>query len=250
MKRFSLFAKLIFFFVVGNIIVCSAQRTFTIEQCIDYAIKNNPVLFSTALDTTINQLGMKRIGGEYIPTLNLSASLQYYLLKRYTIVEGSSIVAPDDIGEEEPYALELGYHNVWFPSINAEQLIYDPSHSRRYELNIVSTQLAKQQLVKMRIDLITAVYKSFATCLVLGVHESFLKENLKRTDTLVYFTHEKFDQGVALKFEVNQMEVASNRIKNALIQVQGFYNESLEQLKVFMNYQEQDSLILQSDLTP
>lgn len=249
MKRFFLPALLILLFV-GSIRPGFAQRTFTVEECIDYAIKNNPALFSGALDTTISQIGMKRIGGEYIPTLNLAASLQYYLLKRYTIIEGTSIVAPDNIADNEAYPLELGYRNAWFPSFNAEQLLYDPGHAARYELNSVSAQLAMQQLISLKIELIAAIYKSFSTCLVLGVHESFLKENLKRTDTLVYFTHEKFAKGTALKFEVNQMEVSSNRIRNALIQVQGFYNQSLEQLKVFMNYHEPDSLILQSDFTP
>lgn len=249
MKRILVQANLILLFSVVSTQPLHAQQNFTVEQCIDYAVKNNPLLLSSAMDTLYNQIGMKRISGEYIPTIDLSASLQYYLLKRYTIVEGSSIVAPDDIGDYDPYALELGYRNAWFPSLNAGQLIYDPSHQPRYEANAVSTLLSKQQLAKLKIDLITAIYKSFATCLVLDAHESFLKENLKRTDTLVRFTHEKFEQGVALKFEVNQMEVASNRIRNALVQVQGFYEESMQQLRVLMNYREPDTLLLQSDFT-
>src|SRR4051812_29025343 len=101
MKRFSLLASLMLLSAVFNIKLSFAQRTFTIEQCIDYAMKNNPALFASALDTTINEIAMKRIGGEYIPTLSLSASLQYYLLKRYTIVEGTSTVAPDNIADNE-----------------------------------------------------------------------------------------------------------------------------------------------------
>lgn len=249
MRRLFMQANLALACMLISLQHAAAQQTFTVEQCIAYAMKENPLLLSAAMDTLVNQIGMKRISGEYIPTIDLSASLQYYLLKRYTIVEGTSVVAPDNIGDYDPYALELGYRNAWFPSINAGQLLYDPSHHPRYEANAISTELSRQQLAKLKVDLITAIYKSFATCLVLSVHESFLKENLKRTDTLVRFTHEKFDQGVALKFEVNQMEVASNRIRNALVQVKGFYDESMEQLRVLMNYHAADTLRLQSDFT-
>src|SRR5690348_10155602 len=124
MKRFSLQPGLTLLSFMFCLNLCFAQRAFTIEQCIDYAMKHNPVLFSGALDTSINEIGMRRISGEYIPTLNLSASLQYYLLKRYTIIEGTSIVAPEDVADNQAYALELGYRNAWFPSLNAEQLIY------------------------------------------------------------------------------------------------------------------------------
>lgn len=249
MRRIIMQASLTLLFSIISLRPAEAQPSFTVEQCIDFAMKKNPLLLATAMDTLINQLEMKRISGEYIPTIDLSASLQYYLLKRYTIVEGTSVVAPDNIGDYDPYALELGYRNAWFPTINAGQLIYDPSHQPRHEMNAVNTLLSKQQLAKLKIDLITAIYKSFATCLVLEAHESFLKENLMRTDTLVRFTHEKFEEGVALKFEVNQMEVTSNRIRNALIQVQGFYDESMQQLRVLMNYHTADSLRLLSDFT-
>lgn len=235
------------------IIVCSthihAQKQFTLTDCINYAFEHNPLLNATAKDTSIANLGAKRVTGLYIPRVNFASAFQYYISSRKTIVEGGTPLAPPSIPEGEPRAIDVGYKNAWYPSVNVNQLIFDPSYRNNYNLALQNQQLQNQQLVSFKIDIISGIIKAFNTCKILEIQAQFLEKNITRIDTLIDLTRTKFDKGAGVKIEVNRVEVTGNRMRSELANVQGSYNEALVALQFQMNYLEPDSMMLSSNLT-
>jgi outer membrane protein TolC len=129
------------------------------------------------------------------------------------------------------------------------QLIFDPSYRNNYNIALQNELLQKQQLISFKIDIITGIIKSFNTCKLLELQALFLEKNITRIDTLIELTRTKFEKGAGVKIEVNRVEVTGNRMRSELANVQGGYSEALLALQFQMNYLEQDSMILSSNLT-
>lgn len=226
-----------------------AQRAFTLDDCISYAFTHNPLLTSAAADTSIAALGTKRVTGTYLPRANFLSAMQYYMAKRNLLVEGGSPLAPANLPDGEPYAIKTGFTNAWYPSLNVNQLIFDPAYRNSYNMALQNQQLQSQQLTSFRIDIITGIFKAFNTCRLLEVQASFLQQNITRIDTLTELTRVKFQKGAGVKIEVNRVEVTGNRMKSELANVRNSYAAALLALQFQMNYLEQDSMILTGEFT-
>ncbi|HUM47325.1 MAG TPA: TolC family protein, partial [Chitinophagales bacterium] len=248
LKRLVFFLWMLVFFIFNGYPLF-AQKTFTIEQCVKYAFENNPLLRASATDTSIAAIGIKRVGGQYLPRVNIGAAYQYYIANRNLVVEGGTPLAPTDLEDGEPLAVEIGFTNSLFPTLIASQRIFDPSYKSSYNIALSSQQLTLQQLHLFRIDVIEGIHKAFYTCKILEIQEKFLRENITRIDTLVELTRIKYERGAGVKLEVNRVEITGNRMKSELANVVNSYSEALAALQFQMNYLERDSMILLSDIT-
>src|SRR6187551_2044830 len=182
-----------------------AQKTFTVEQCVKYAFENNPLLRASATDTSIAAIGIKRVGGQYLPQVSIGAAYQYYIANRSIVVEGGTPLAPTDLEGGVPLSVDVGYANSFFPSIVANQRIFDPSYRSSYNIAVSTQQLTVQQLQLFRIDVIEGIHKAFYSCKILELQEKFLRENITRIDTLVELTRIKYERGAGVKLEVNRV---------------------------------------------
>jgi len=221
-----------------------AQKTFSVEQCVQYAFEHNTLLQATATDTAISDLDLKRVGGLYIPRVNFGAALQYYITKRNLLVEGGSALAPSTLPPGEPYAIPVGYNNSWYPTLNVNQLIFDPSYRNTYNIASQNRTLQQQEVVDFKIQLVTGIFKAYSTCKLLEVQSIFLEKNIARIDTLVELTRVKFKEGAGVQIEVNRVEVTENRMRSELTNVRNGYTEAMLALQFQMNYLEKDSMIL------
>jgi outer membrane protein len=235
--------------VLLNTTNLKAQKTFTLAECIDYAFQHNPLVVAAGADTSIAAIGTKRITGSYLPRVGFVAAMQYYMAKRKLLVEGGNPIAPSTLPDGDPFAINTGFSNSWYPSLNVNQLIFDPAYRNSYNAALQNQQLQAQQLASFKIDLITGIYKAFNTCMLLEVQADFLEKNIIRIDTLIELTRVKFEKGAGVKIEVNRVEVTGNRMKGELLNVKNGFNEALLILQFQMNYLEQDSMILTSDFT-
>src|SRR5262245_36475192 len=172
----------------------NAQKKFTLTDCINYAFEHNPLLNAAAKDTSIAGLGTQRVTGLYLPRVNFASAFQYYIATRKMIVEGGSVLAPSSLPDGKPLAIAVGYTNTCYPTLNVNQLIFDPSYRNNYNIALQNEQLQTQQLVSFKIDLVTGVFKAFNTCKLLELQARFLEKNITRIDTLIELTRTKFEK--------------------------------------------------------
>jgi outer membrane protein TolC len=239
----------LFAYIFFNATNINAQKTFTIDECINYAFEHNPLFNAATKDTSIAALGFQRVTGSYLPRVNFVSAFQYYIAKRKLLVEGGSSLAPPSLPAGDPLAINTGYTNSWYPSLNVNQLIFDPAYRNNYNIATQNQVLQGQQLASFKIDLITGIYKAYNTCKLLDVQARFLEQNVIRIDTLLELTRIKFHEGAGIKLEVNRVEVTGNRMKSELANVKNNYTQALLALQFQMNYLEQDSMILVTEFT-
>jgi len=234
---------LVIFFLSGSQLL-HAQKTFSAEQCVQYAFDHNPLLQASSTDTAISDLDIKRVTGLYLPRANFGSAFQYYISKRNLLVEGGTPLAPSTVPPGEPYAIATGYNNSWFPTLSVNQLIFDPSYRNTYNIASQNRVLQQQEIADFKISLVTGIYKAYSACRLLEVQATFLVQNIIRIDTLLELTRIKFKEGAGIKIEVNRVEVTANRMKSELANVRNSFSEAMLGLQFQMNYLEKDSMIL------
>ena len=239
---------LVILFLCGSQIL-HAQKSFSVEQCVQYAFVHNPLLQATSTDTAISDLDIKRVTGLYNPRANFATAFQYYISKRNLLVEGGSNLAPSNIPVGDPYAIPIGYKNAWFPTLSVNQLIFDPGYRNTFNIASQNRKLQQQEIADLKIQLITGIYKAYYACRLLEVQEKFLVENIDRIDTLIELTRIKFKEGAGIKIEVNRVEVTGNRMKGELADVRNSFSEALLALQFQMNYLEKDTMILTDEFS-
>jgi outer membrane protein len=242
--RFGLWLILCVFLDTDQI---DAQKTFSIDECINYAFQHNPLLSAATKDTAIATIGIQRVTGTYLPRVNFVSAFQYYFTQRQLLIEGGTPLAPPSLPDGAPLSVNIGYTNSWYPLLNVNQLIFDPGYRNSYNIALQNRKLQSQQVSSFRIDLIAGIYKAYNTCKLLQIQARFLEENVARIDSLTELTRTKYEKGAGVKIEVNRVEVTGNRMKGELVNVKNGYNEALLALQFQMNYLEADSIILTSE---
>ncbi|HSB93531.1 MAG TPA: TolC family protein [Flavitalea sp.] len=228
---------------------CIAQKTFTVDECVDYAFRHNPLLHAASKEVSIADIDIQRAKGAYLPRASFVSAFQYYFSKRQLLVEGGSSLAPPNLEPGEPMAIKTGYNNSWYPTVNVNQLIFSPSYRSSYNIAVQGKELQEQQFASFKIDIIAGIHKAYNTCKLLEIQIDFLKGNIARIDTLIDLTRTKFEKGAGVKLEVNRVEVTGNRMKSELVNVRNAFTAALLALQFQMNYLEKDTMLLTTDFS-
>lgn len=136
----------------------SQTKKWTLEECVNYALKNNISIKQTELDVKLSEIEKKTAFGAFLPTLNANGTQAWNIGLNQNITTGI-------LENQTTQNTSLG--------LNSGIIIYDglqlQNRMRRAKLAIIASQF---QLFKMRDDISLNVANAFLQIL-------FNKENLK-----------------------------------------------------------------------
>jgi len=151
--------KIIFLFALVLGFSSQAQsKKWTIQECVDYALKNNISIKQTDLDAQTTAISKKDAIGNFLPTLNANASHSWNIGLNQNITTGL-------LENQTTQFTSAGLNS----SIDIYNGLQNQNRLRRANLSILSSQY---QLTKMKDDISLNVANAFLQIL-------FNKENLK-----------------------------------------------------------------------
>ena len=151
--------KIIFLFALVLGFSSQAQtKKWTIQECVDYALKNNISIKQTDLDAQTTAISKKDAIGNFLPTINANASHSWNIGLNQNITTGL-------LQNQTTQFTSAGLNS----SIDIYNGLQNQNRLRRANLSILSSQY---QLTKMKDDISLNVANAFLQIL-------FNKENLK-----------------------------------------------------------------------
>jgi len=216
----------------------SGTMSLSLQQAIDYAVKNKPTLLATRLaeQTAAAKVGEIRSAG--LPQVNVAANvadnfkLQKSLVDFGALGGGSSTttLSNADIAAAQngqtvnlktvtvasepvpPQAFAFGLQYAGNTSASVSQLLFDGSYLIGLKAAKVYTDLAKKQTQQAEIDVVEQVSKAYYSTLVARSRLGLLARNVQRLDTVLYQTNETFKAGFAEKLDVDRLRVQRNNL--------------------------------------
>jgi outer membrane protein TolC len=222
----------------------SKSANYSLQQSIDYAIKNSPNYLNSELDLKNAEYRRKEITGLGLPQVTGSVDLKNYLELPTQLLPGQFFGAP--AGTFIPVRFGTKYNST--AGINASQLIFSSDYIFGLKASTEFINLSKISVTRSKADLVSQVSKAYYTVIINRDRIKLLEANVVRLKKILDDTKAFNKQGFAELIDVERLEVQYNNLiteKDKTVRLIGL-SETV--LKFQMGYKLSDPITLSDSL--
>ncbi|MBL7856927.1 MAG: TolC family protein [Cyclobacteriaceae bacterium] len=223
-----------------------AARSFSLQDCIDYAMENNPNLKNARAAITSSEAKVGEIIATGLPQINASADLgdNYVIPTSFLPARAFDPSAP----EGQLIGVKFGTKYTGRASLNLEQMIFNGSYFVGLKASKTYTELSRKDLISTETDVVGAIKKAYYSVLVSKERAELVDKNYQRLDSLLKQTRAQYESGFAEKIDVNRVQVQFNNILNARNNAAVGLEVSYNLLKFQMGLPVRESISLSDNL--
>jgi outer membrane protein len=210
MKRktgFSLLALVLSLLAFGQVRAQGAQ-SFTLQQSIDYAIRNKPSMANARLQQDVAKAKVGEIRAMGLPQINGSAEVGDNFKVPTSFIPGEFFNQP---GTFVPVQFGIQYNAS--AGVNASQMLFDGAFLIGLKAAQTYTDLSRKEVIQTATEVAEAVTKAYYGVLVNRERLTLLDRNLERLQNLLRETEQIYQQGFAEKLDVDRLQVSYNNLK-------------------------------------
>jgi outer membrane protein TolC len=222
----------------------SKSANYSLQQSIDYAIKNSPNYLNSELDLKNAEYRRKEITGLGLPQVTGSVDLKNYLELPTQLLPGQFFGAP--AGTFIPVRFGTKYNST--AGINASQLIFSSDYIFGLKASTEFINLSKISVTRSKADLVSQVSKAYYTVIINRDRIKLLEANVVRLKKILDDTKAFNKQGFAELIDVERLEVQYNNLTTEKDKTVRLIGLSETVLKFQMGYKLSDPIILSDSL--
>ncbi len=211
------------------------------EECIKYALKNQPLIKQVKLDEEIVRQDIRISLSEWLPQISSTAGLQHYLKQPISLFPNLS----DLTGPKIPISSGVLYNSSL--QFNATQniftndLYFAGKTSRIYKQK--ASLVSEDRAIQLVVDVSKAFYDVLLSQQMLKIiDEEIIRLTKSLNDALVLFNN-----GTTDKIDYSRATISLNNTKSQKIAVINSINAKLTYLKELMGLPENESLSLKDN---
>lgn len=244
--------------IAGSSAVALSQsnNVFSLQQCIDYALKESVPMKNAALDERIAKARINETIGIGLPQINGSVGLDHnQQLRRFF-----AIYDPNSPFFQNPIpGLEVGdvvaarnffqLRSTGDASLRVNQLLFNGSYLVGLQAANAYKELAEKNAGQTREEVIASVTKAYYAVLINRERIKSFDVNIARVDSLLKSTRLMMQNGFAEQLEADRLAVTLNNLINERNQFLRLQDIIVERLKFQMNYPMDQPLQISGTLT-
>jgi len=218
----------------------STDTVVTLKQCVDYALRNQPVVRQAAIDEQINEKDI-RIGlSAWLPQLTSAGEYEHYFKGAVpvTFSTGTTTVATPAVLNE--------YSSL---GLQASQVIYNSDVLLAAKTANYSRLYYKQNTVSSQINVVSDVSKAFFDVLLSEKQLDILNEDIVRLQRNLKDAYNKYQAGTVDKTDYKQATISLNNSIASRKQTAESIKSKLAYLKQIMGINAGTTLTLSYDST-
>lgn len=223
-----------------------AQRPMTLEECIGYALENNPNVKSSRAAVEASQAKVGEYLSSGLPQLSAAADLGDNFVIPTTFVPAQIFDPGAPEGALAP--VQFGTKYTGRATVDLQQMIFSGSYFVGLKASRTYTELSKREQTASEIDLVANVKKAYYSVLVNKERYALVQKNFQRLDSLLRQTRIMYENGFAEKIDVNRVQVQFNNISQTIKTAATGLDVSLKLLKFQMGMPMKEPLTLADDL--
>lgn len=201
------------------------EKTLSLNDCIDYAIKNQAKMKNAILDQKSSLARNREVTGLALPNLKLTGGINYApLVAAFQVPDFikqsiSAYVKDSAINRQNfdnsPATLSLAFQPKWTTNTQAElsQILFDPGVMVALQARKKLEELAQQNLELTEQQLRIAVTKAYYNTLIAEKRKGLIDQNVVRITQLEKETKAIYEAGFAEKLDVDRITIALTNLK-------------------------------------
>jgi outer membrane protein TolC len=244
---------------VPAILPLAAQtpQSFTLEQCINYALESSVEIKNSQLDENIAKAKVRETVGIGLPQIDASVGIQHNekLRRFFATYSGSGGFLGDlsgipgiQIGDVVSAQNFFQLRSSGDAGININQILFNGSYLVGLQASNTFKELSVKTSGQTREQVISSVSKAYYLAITNQERVKLFDSNIGRIDSLLKTTKALNQNGFAEKIEVDRVQVTYNNLVTERIKFINLQALALELLKFQMNYPMSEPIALKGTL--
>ncbi|MTI39951.1 TolC family protein [Fulvivirga lutimaris] len=239
----------------------SEVMSYSLQQCIDYALEHNQNLLNNGLSRQIAEKQVKQTLADGLPQVTGNVDLAYNFKIQttpipdfispavYGVLFQESVIPSRDLGDPSVFPAQFGTKYTGSATVSIEQMIFNGSYFVGLQAARTFTELSRKDEIKTTIDVIEAVTKAYYSTIIMKERQALVDKNYERLDSLLRDTKALNENGFAENIDVNRILVQFNNIKVEKNNFDQTYELSKALLKFQMGMPQTNTITLVDDLS-
>ena len=219
---------------------------FSLQQSIDYAIKNSPSYLNAELDQQSAEYRRKEIAGLGLPQINGSIDFKDYIEIPTSLFPVSAFnpAAPPDAYT----AVKFGLKYNATAGLSASQLLFSSDYIFGLKASKEFINLSRISVTRSKADLVAQVSKAYYNVIINRDRIKLLEANVVKLKKIYDDTKAFNLQGFAELIDVERLEVQYNNLQTEKDKTVKLIGLSETMLKFQMGYKVNDPIVLTDSL--
>lgn len=223
-----------------------AQTSFTIDEAVDYALKNHNTIKNAQVGIQDAELQIKEIKYAGMPQINGQFGYTYNAIVPSQLIDAKNF--NPDAAEGEVVKFKFGVPWGGQAGIGLNQLIFDATWLVGLRAADTYRKMASQEVDKSKLTVAENVKKAYYSVLVAEQRAILLDLNLARMDSMIFQTEQLYKQGFVEKIDVDRLTVQRNNFLTEKQKVQNLISFTYQLLKFQMSYPVNSTIKLEEKL--
>ncbi len=212
----------------------------SLQQCIEYALKNHPNVTKAELEKQIAKYQMRETIGKGLPQLNADLDVRHFVELPVSLIPAQIFGGPPG----KFIRVQFGTQNNAQANLQFSQLIFDGQYFVGIEASKLYYQLLDKQIIKTKEELAGNVAKAYYAVIINQKRLDILKINLSELDSTLQILKALRKNGMVESIDVDRVQVTYNNLKTELEKARKLVELSLNLLKFQMGMDLKQSLEL------
>jgi outer membrane protein TolC len=228
--------KLLPFLLLLSSVTGYAQRnpdSFDLNQCIQYAYSNSPLLKQSLLDQEIAEHGIKSQLSAWYPQIGFNYNLQHTFQLQSGFNNGNVI--------------QTGAHNISYGQLGLTQNIFNSSALLASRSAGEIRKQSQQNTVANKIDITVNVAKAYYDVLLTTEQINVLDENIIRLNQSLKDAYNQYEAGIVDKVDYKRATISLNNATAQRKASDELLKSKYSYLKMEMGYADSTTLLLKTD---
>lgn len=252
-----------FFCILLNI-QGQSQNNFSLQQSIDFALKNQPKMKSILIDEQLTIEKNKEILGIALPQVKATGQFQYLFITptqrssadafdfssslSFFKIDTPAYMAYKNKPKQKYMELKFGLPLNASAGIQVTQILFDAGVLVALQARQSLEDLAKLNTERTEEEIRLSVSKAYYNCVIAKKRMSLIDENITLLSSLENMTTKLFQEGFAERIDADRISVQKNNLLTEKTKIQNLIDLSYALLKFQMGMNIEQNITLTDDI--
>ncbi len=233
---------LVMMFTIGAVECIAQSDTLTLKRCIEIGIENNLMLQQKQQDIHIAEIGQSENRHKLIPVIQGYANFVHNVERATSVTDGSNLSKL--LGIDAPYMVGQGLDFQTTVGLQLSMPLYNQTLYTGIQIADKMKEISKASYEKAKEDLTVEISKLYYLAQTTAKQIELIRSNIGRMESLKSITSAFYDNDMALKVDVQRVDINLENLRTQLTNAEAMYEQQLNLLRYTLDFAPDTPILL------
>ena len=233
---------LVMMFTIGAVECIAQSDTLTLKRCIEIGIENNLTLQQKQQDIHIAEIGQSENRHKLIPVIQGYANFVHNVERATSVTDGSNLSKL--LGVDAPYMVGQGLDFQTTGGFQLSMPLYNQTLYTGIQIADKMKEISEASYEKAKEDLTVEISKLYYLAQTTAKQIELIRSNIGRMESLKSITSAFYDNDMALKVDVQRVDINLENLRTQLTNAEAMYEQQLNLLRYTLDFAPNTPILL------